>query len=102
MARIDHQGHGQRLQGVERAKEHVHCHKLYGAGKDGQAHEHGIPKGKAGHVHIDSISQAEKPKSCENRDSIWERCPKSVSAFCVLQDYPPFFAKIAENRQVLI
>ena len=44
--------------GAEHEVEYYH-----GPGKDGDAHEHGIDKGEAGHIHIDAIGQPQKPET---------------------------------------
>ena len=65
MACINHQGHGQCLQRIKCPKKHIDRYKFYRTGKNSQAHQHRIPEAKAGHVHIDAISQTQKPEPAD-------------------------------------
>ena len=88
MTGIDHQRHGQCLQQIKRAHEHVDGDELNGTGKDGQAHEHRIDEAEPIDIHIDPISQTEKPKSRKDRDRIRKGTFQCLLHDLYLQDIP--------------
>ena len=70
MPGVQHQGHGQRLYGIEGSKKQIDGHEFHGTGEDRHAHEHGIPEGKAGHIHVNAVGHPQKGKPGKNGDGI--------------------------------
>ena len=70
MPGVQHQGHSQRLQRVEGSQQQVDSHKFHGTGENGHTHEHGIPEGEAGNVHVNAVGHPQKGKPGKNRDGI--------------------------------
>ena len=92
MPGVDHERHGQRLQGIKRAQQQIHGHELHGASQNSQAHEHGIPESETGHIHIDAISKPQKPESGEDWNGVGKSGPERLTGravFCPHMQYLP-------------
>ena len=79
MSGVEHQGHGQGLKRAERAQKKINGYKFCRAGKDRQAHEHGVPEAEAGDIHVNAVSHAQKEEAGKDRDGIRKGAFKRLS-----------------------
>ena len=79
MPRIDHQRQKKGMQRMKGGQQQLHGDKFHRTGKDKQAHEHGIDKGKALAPHEKAIGHPQKEKSDADGDRIRQG---SFECFC--------------------
>ena len=90
MPGIDHKCHGKCLQRVKCPEQEIYSDELHASGKDCDAHEHGIDKGKAGYIHIDAICKPQKPETCEDGYRMGKSGPEGPVDLPVFRDLKLF------------
>ena len=60
MPGIDHQAYQKDLGRIEDSHHQVHQDKFHGTGKNQEAHEHGVPEGKPGGMHVDTVGESQE------------------------------------------
>ena len=92
MARLYHEREEERLHRGKGTEEERYGNELERSAEDQRAHKEGIPKRKPRRVHVDTVRDANKPKSGEDGNGIGERGaqggkPRTLSAHILLQSH---------------
>ena len=88
---VDHQGHDEGLDGIERPQQQTGGDELHGAGVNRQADEQGIPEGKTGNLHENPVGHAQKQVACQNGNGVGKGGPKGSQGVAFLRHWekPP-------------